>query len=73
MLALVGMVDNSQSEFNVVKFIIDLILGIIIAIAPSLPYISQYRIIKATGHAESFSHFLCATQLYGSAFRIFFW
>ena len=58
---------------DVGKFVLDLLLSGLIAIAPSLPYFSQYKIIRASGHPGSFSPVICFTLLYGQGLRIFFW
>ena len=63
------MADNQSA----VKVILDLLLGLLVAVAPSLPYISQYKIIKRTGLLDSFSHAVCGINLYGQPLRIFFW
>ena len=55
------------------KVILDLLLGLFVAVAPSLPYITQYKIIKRTGLLESFSHAVCGINLYGQPLRLFFW
>jgi hypothetical protein len=58
---------------SVVKVVLDLLLGLFVAVAPSLPYISQYKIIKRTGLLESFSHAVCGINLFGQPLRVFFW
>jgi len=58
---------------SAVGYIGSFFLFIFIAVAPSVPYLKQYAIIKARRDVGAFSIFVCAILLYGQAFRILFW
>lgn len=58
---------------KILKFILDFILGLIMIVSPSIPYIAQYKIIQRTGRLESFSHAVCGINLFGQPLRIIFW
>lgn len=38
-----------------------------------IPFLPQYRDIKATGNADGFSTYVCLTLLVANILRIFFW
>lgn len=52
---------------------VDLVVFLVIALAPAIPYLKQYAIIKARKDVGAFSVYVCAIMLYGQAFRILFW
>lgn len=52
---------------------VDLVVFLVIAFAPAVPYLKQYAIIKARKDVGAFSVYVCAIMLYGQAFRILFW
>jgi hypothetical protein len=50
-----------------------MVIFIVIALAPVIPYIKQYMIIKVKRDVGAFSSLVCAILLYGQSFRILFW
>jgi hypothetical protein len=68
---------SGGEEGNLIGYIagliIEIIMFIVIALAPAYPYIKQYMIIKVKRDVGAFSSFVCAIVLYGQAFRILFW
>lgn len=52
---------------------VDLLVFMIIALAPAIPYLKQYSIIREKRDVGAFSIYVCAIVLYGQAFRILFW
>lgn len=52
---------------------IDLMVFAVIVVAPAIPYLKQYSIIKSTKEVGAFSIYVCAIVLYGQVFRILFW
>jgi len=57
----------------IIKVAIDIVVFLVIAFAPAIPYLKQYAIIKARRDVGAFSVYVCAIMLYGQAFRILFW
>lgn len=57
----------------IMKVTIDSLVFLVIALAPAIPYLKQYIIIKAQRSVGAFSIYVCAIILYGQAFRILFW
>ena len=49
------------------------LIFVLIALAPVIPYIKQYMIIKVKRDVGAFSTLVCALLLYGQSFRILFW
>ena len=57
----------------ILKTAIDIVVFVVIVIAPAIPYLKQYAIVKSTKDVGAFSIYVCAIVLYGQAFRILFW
>lgn len=53
--------------------ILDIVVFAVIVVAPAIPYLKQYSIIKSTREVGAFSIYVCAIVLYGQVFRILFW
>lgn len=52
---------------------LDCVIFLIVALAPAIPYIKQYSIIKQRRDVGAFSSYVCAILLYGQSLRILFW
>ncbi len=65
--------DEASLFGQIVGILIEIIVFVVIALAPAYPYIKQYMIIKVKRDVGAFSPFVCAIVLYGQAFRILFW
>jgi hypothetical protein len=65
--------DEGSLIGYIAGLVIEIIMFIVIALAPAYPYIKQYMIIKVKRDVGAFSSFVCAIVLYGQAFRILFW
>lgn len=57
----------------ILKTAIDIIVFVVIVVAPAIPYLKQYSIVRSTKDVGAFSIYVCAIVLYGQAFRILFW
>ena len=57
----------------IMNLLIEVLIFIVVALAPTIPYLKQYMIIKSRRDVGAFSIYVCAIVLYGQGFRILFW
>ena len=55
------------------NLMLDFLVFVVIVLAPVVPYLKQYSIIRQKRDIGAFSIYVCAILLYGQAFRILFW
>ena len=58
---------------GIATLMMDFVVFLVIVLAPVVPYLKQYSIIRQKRDIGAFSIYVCAIVLYGQAFRILFW